>query len=522
MKIYLGADHRGYKLKNEIKGYLEDQGHEVVDKGAHEYNSDDDYPDFAIAVAEAVAQDKDSKGILVCGSSIGVAVTANKVKGIIASQVRTKKEAEEDIKHHDSNVMAISADHVNEEHVNDIIDTWLTTDFEGGRHARRIQKIKDYENHHKGSIDMADYYIPSPKGFFIILLFVIFICLLNLIINLMRIQQLENPSATNVNTMLTPTTVEVQAESGVTHSCNPRGFTCKGRAGQCFGPATTGAGYIFCDTYENPQGANDCGTGGPNVPFCTREGVGQHCDGTNIVKCDGTGNIPYVIQQCNSGCNASTDSCNGGGTTLSNPVNPNPAITTTGCYQGTTGVVPAEGTGGTGTSGSCNKTGFTCKGRANQCFGPQTTGAGYIYCDASEKAQGVADCGTGGPHIPFCTREGAGRHCDGKNIVKCDAVGNIPYAVESCNNGCNGSTDTCIGGGTAVTNPDNQNPGVCNSNPTGGTGTSGTNGTGGSTGAGTCGYPSNYSYADLNSDSKVSIYDLICLANEYRNKRQGN
>ncbi|MCA9385288.1 RpiB/LacA/LacB family sugar-phosphate isomerase [Candidatus Dojkabacteria bacterium] len=148
MTIYIGADHRGYAKKYELIQFLQSQGYTVVDKGAHELDTDDDYPDFAFSVAEAVMQDNESKGIIICGSSLGVTVAANKVKGIIATNPRSVDEAIEDRKHHGSNVLTLSSDLEDLDTMKEIIQSWMKTPFDGGRHQRRIEKINAYENSH--------------------------------------------------------------------------------------------------------------------------------------------------------------------------------------------------------------------------------------------------------------------------------------------------------------------------------------------------------------------------------------
>lgn len=144
-KIYIGADHRGFEQKVIISEFLQQKGYEVIDKGAYTFNSEDDYPDFAFAVAEEVSQDQGSKGILLCGSSIGVCVAANKVNGIFASQVRSPEEAKEDIEHHNTNVVCLTSDHLDVKAMKDILEVWLNSEFQGGRHQRRLDKIWEYE-----------------------------------------------------------------------------------------------------------------------------------------------------------------------------------------------------------------------------------------------------------------------------------------------------------------------------------------------------------------------------------------
>ena len=145
MKIAIGSDHRGWSLKERIKKLLAGEGHEILDFGT---DSDDpaDYPDYAIPVAEKTAAGEVDRGILICGSGIGVSIAANKVKGARAAQVRTVNDAEMTRRHNDSNVLALSEAMGDDEHLDEIIRVWLDTRFEGGRHKRRVDKITDYEN----------------------------------------------------------------------------------------------------------------------------------------------------------------------------------------------------------------------------------------------------------------------------------------------------------------------------------------------------------------------------------------
>ncbi|MBI2669958.1 MAG: RpiB/LacA/LacB family sugar-phosphate isomerase [Candidatus Yanofskybacteria bacterium] len=144
--IYIGADHRGYELKEKIKSWLSDWKFEYDDMGAHEYNKDDDYPDFAKAVAEKVIANLDSKGILICGSGIGVAIAANKIKGIRAGTAMTPEQARASVNDEDLNVLAISADYIDENRVQNTVKVFLETKFSNAeRHVRRVSKIKDLE-----------------------------------------------------------------------------------------------------------------------------------------------------------------------------------------------------------------------------------------------------------------------------------------------------------------------------------------------------------------------------------------
>lgn len=144
--IYLGADHRGYALKQKIKEWLNERGYAHEDLGAFEYNKDDDYPDFAKAVAEKVSADPESKGILICGSGIGVAIVANKIKGVRAGTAINAKQIHDSVNDEDLNILAISADYTSEAEAQEIIKTFLEAKFSGAeRHARRVNKIKNLE-----------------------------------------------------------------------------------------------------------------------------------------------------------------------------------------------------------------------------------------------------------------------------------------------------------------------------------------------------------------------------------------
>lgn len=146
MKIYIGADHRGFELKAELKNFLDEKGYDVEDVGAFEYDKDDDYPDFALAVAEKVSKDGSARGILLCGSGTGMDTVANKVKGIratLASSAQVARAARND---DDVNVISLPADFLNVDETRDIVEVFLKTPFEAAeRHARRLQKIAELE-----------------------------------------------------------------------------------------------------------------------------------------------------------------------------------------------------------------------------------------------------------------------------------------------------------------------------------------------------------------------------------------
>ncbi len=147
MIIYLGADHRGYELKEKIKQYLLDKNYQVVDLGNSQYDAGDDYPDFAKLVGEKVSVNPDTdRGILICGSGIGMVVAVNKFRGVRAGTVITAKHAQMGRNDEDINVIGISADFVNLNVAQDIADVFLTTPFSlEERHRRRVDKIKEID-----------------------------------------------------------------------------------------------------------------------------------------------------------------------------------------------------------------------------------------------------------------------------------------------------------------------------------------------------------------------------------------
>jgi ribose 5-phosphate isomerase B len=154
MKIALGCDHRGYGAKERLKTALEARGYEVLQFGAKDTASYD-YPDAAYAAARAVREGKANRGILLCGSGIGMCIMANKVRGVRAALCHDELTAEMARRHNDANVLCLPADLVGEELMRRIIDVWLKTPFEGGRHERRVAKIAEYEAKECGEKPMA-------------------------------------------------------------------------------------------------------------------------------------------------------------------------------------------------------------------------------------------------------------------------------------------------------------------------------------------------------------------------------
>ncbi len=143
--IYLGADHAGFHLKEELKKYLKELGYEYKDLGNQELDPKDDYPDFALVVAEKVTQTKE-KGILICATGFGMAIAANKIKGIRAAVCWDEFTALQSREHNDANVLCLGGKVIDSETAKKIARIWLETEFVGEeRHIRRLKKIEDIE-----------------------------------------------------------------------------------------------------------------------------------------------------------------------------------------------------------------------------------------------------------------------------------------------------------------------------------------------------------------------------------------
>ena len=144
MTISMGCDHGGYLLKEHIKKYLTEQGHEVKDVGCHSLDSCD-YPQFGAAAARAVADGSCEKGIVICTSGIGISISANKIKGIRCALCSEPLSAEMTRRHNNANMLAMGAGMTGPTMAERIVDTFLTTEFEGGRHQRRVDGISALE-----------------------------------------------------------------------------------------------------------------------------------------------------------------------------------------------------------------------------------------------------------------------------------------------------------------------------------------------------------------------------------------
>ncbi len=144
MNISIASDHAGFEQKEHLAAYLKERGYEVINRGP---DSDDrvDYPDYALAVALDVVNGKSTFGVLLCGTGIGMAISANKVDGIRAANVTTPEFAELARAHNNANIVCLSARFVDEETNRAIVEKFFATSFEGGRHACRVQKIGNIE-----------------------------------------------------------------------------------------------------------------------------------------------------------------------------------------------------------------------------------------------------------------------------------------------------------------------------------------------------------------------------------------
>ncbi len=145
MKLAIGNDHAAYEMKLEIKEYLESKGHEVVDFGTHSTESCN-YPEFGEAVGRVVASGEVDGGVLICGTGIGISISANKVKGVRAAVCSEPVSAALTKKHNNANIIAFGARIVGMETAKAIVDAWLDAEYEGGRHQKRIDMMMEIEN----------------------------------------------------------------------------------------------------------------------------------------------------------------------------------------------------------------------------------------------------------------------------------------------------------------------------------------------------------------------------------------
>lgn len=148
MRIAIAADHAGFALKQALRDLLAADGHEVNDFGTQSTESTD-YPDYASLVAHEVADGRADRGVLVCSTGIGMSIAANKVEGVRAALVTNAAAARLTRQHNDANIIALGANFIDVEAAAPMLDAFLNTDFEGGRHARRVAKIMQLEQQEK-------------------------------------------------------------------------------------------------------------------------------------------------------------------------------------------------------------------------------------------------------------------------------------------------------------------------------------------------------------------------------------
>lgn len=144
MRIAVGSDHRGYAIRSKLIELLRQKGHEVEDLGCHTPEPCD-YPDVSAAVAVRVSRGEADRGILICGTGLGTCIAANKFPGVRAAPCHDDLTAEMSRRHNDLNVLCLSADLLGEKLMDRMVDIWLNTPFEGGRHQRRVEKIAELE-----------------------------------------------------------------------------------------------------------------------------------------------------------------------------------------------------------------------------------------------------------------------------------------------------------------------------------------------------------------------------------------
>jgi ribose 5-phosphate isomerase B len=149
MRLTIGADHAGYRLKEDLKGFLKELGHEVEDLGTHS-EEPADYPPICAAVARAVRDGRAERGIVLGGSGQGEQISANKVRGVRAALCNDLYTARMSRQHNDANVLSIGSRIVAPDLAREIVEVWLATAFEGGRHERRVEQIEEIEREEAG------------------------------------------------------------------------------------------------------------------------------------------------------------------------------------------------------------------------------------------------------------------------------------------------------------------------------------------------------------------------------------
>ena len=144
MRVAIASDHRGFHLKEKVISLLKNKGHEVIDDGPAS-DASVDYPDFAALVARKISNGEAERGILICGTGIGMAIAANKFPGVRAAACVDEVTAELSRRHNDLNVLCLSGDLLSSRSTERLVEIWISTEFEGGRHERRVEKIRELE-----------------------------------------------------------------------------------------------------------------------------------------------------------------------------------------------------------------------------------------------------------------------------------------------------------------------------------------------------------------------------------------
>ncbi|HVT26552.1 MAG TPA: ribose 5-phosphate isomerase B [Lacipirellulaceae bacterium] len=148
MKVAIASDHRGFHLKEKVISLLKAKGHDVIDDGPPS-DAAVDYPDFAALVAKKVSSGEVERGILICGTGVGMAIAANKFPGVRAAACQDEVTAELSRRHNDLNVLCLSGDLLSSRSIERVVEVWMKTEFEGGRHQRRVEKIRQLENENR-------------------------------------------------------------------------------------------------------------------------------------------------------------------------------------------------------------------------------------------------------------------------------------------------------------------------------------------------------------------------------------
>ena len=148
MRVAVASDHRGVAIKRDLLTQISQLGHEAIDMGPDDVASVD-YPDYALKVAKSIHDGTVDRGVLICGTGIGMCIAANKYPGVLAAPCHDELTAKMSRLHNDANVLCFSAELLGDQLISRMVETWLTTEFEGGRHARRIEKIRQIENSHE-------------------------------------------------------------------------------------------------------------------------------------------------------------------------------------------------------------------------------------------------------------------------------------------------------------------------------------------------------------------------------------